>query len=233
MNFLFHYHLATRDLGARAAGVGAMLPDLWRMADRRVRPSRERHAHEDPIVHRLLDGVQHHLEVDRWFHAAEVFVEGERATGAALARVKAEAPKLGMFAHIIWEMCLDGELLRRVGLDALLRELSVEIDASRDASEEVATLHHFSRRDRSADDRATFSSRMRRIQDAIAEGPWIEGYLRGLGIAERAEGVRVRFGLGRFNDRDRAALGEAIEGLRPRAALGVDAILSRASVPGD
>src|SRR3954468_14876389 len=40
VNFLLHHHLAARDLGSPEAAVGAMLPDLWRMADRRVRAIR-------------------------------------------------------------------------------------------------------------------------------------------------------------------------------------------------
>ena len=43
MNFLLHRHLAARALASSEAGHGAMLPDLWRMADRRVRADRRTH----------------------------------------------------------------------------------------------------------------------------------------------------------------------------------------------
>ena len=33
MNFLLHRHLATEALASSGAGVGAMLPDLWRLVD--------------------------------------------------------------------------------------------------------------------------------------------------------------------------------------------------------
>ena len=84
MNFLLHHHLATRDLGAPAASVGAMLPDLWRMADRRVFAREVDGAGENATVREVLAGIDHHVEIDRWFHAAPVFKSGERATFDAL-----------------------------------------------------------------------------------------------------------------------------------------------------
>src|SRR5262245_14457660 len=50
VNFVLHHHLAARDLGSPAAGAGAMLPDLWRMADRRVRAAAAISIEDDDVV---------------------------------------------------------------------------------------------------------------------------------------------------------------------------------------
>src|SRR5687768_1786649 len=64
MNFLLHRRLALDELGSRPAAVGAMLPDLWRMADRRVR-AREEVSFSEASLSELERGVAHHLEADR------------------------------------------------------------------------------------------------------------------------------------------------------------------------
>ena len=148
MNFLLHRHLAERDLGSPAAGIGAMLPDLWRMADRRVRPSRGVAAEaQDPTeLADVLAGIEHHLRVDRWFHTAEAFVEGERQMAAQFRQAGVDAPKFGMFAHVAWEMWLDGALVRRAGLSDVLAGLrSGFAPRGRFAPEHEQAAHWFHR----------------------------------------------------------------------------------------
>lgn len=120
MNFLMHRHLAFVAHGTDLAGAGAMLPDLWRMADRRVRTAPKDAAWElageaDEATREVMRGIDHHLDADDWFHDASVFREGERATAAALRGAQVAAKKLVLFAHPLWEMCLDGALVRRLG----------------------------------------------------------------------------------------------------------------------
>jgi hypothetical protein len=226
VNFLLHRHLAARDLGS-IAGTGAMLPDLWRMADRRVRPA------PGPVgstsgdeLALLLAGIEHHLRADRWFHAAPIFIEGERLTSDRLRGSGLDAPKLGLFAHVSWELCLDGALLRREGLAPVLVALRDGFEAIRRVAHDAATLHHFDRVPRTIAERAAFDAGMQRLFAEIARGPWIEGYQFGAGIAQRIEGMRLRMGLGRFDAAGRARLGDVFETLTPDADAALAALLA-------
>ena len=230
VNFLFHRHLAVRELGSAAAGLGSMLPDLWRMADRRVRPAPARTLRPDApdLVAAVLAGIEHHLDLDRWFHAADVFVVGERATLDALRRSGVDAPKLGLFAHVTWEMCLDGALVRRQGLDATTRDLAAAIQTAGDApASAAASLHHFDRVARTDSERASFDHGMRGLFRELAHGAWIAGYMSGPGIARKVDGMRARLGFTRLSDADRAGIGRAIEELAPRADDAALEILDR------
>jgi hypothetical protein len=232
VNFLLHRHLASRDLGA-IAGTGAMLPDLWRMADRRVRPAPAPvEATAGSELAAVLAGIDHHLRTDRWFHGAPIFVEGERLTAGRLRASGLEAPKLGLFAHIAWELCLDGALLRREGLAPILVALRQGFEAIGSATAgDAAALHHFDRVDRTTAERAAFDAGMRRLFGEIARGPWVEGYQHGGGIAQRIEGMRLRLGLGRFDVIDRARLGDVFETLAPEADTAIAALLTDRAAP--
>ncbi len=227
MNFLLHHHLATRDIGKPAAAAGAMLPDLWRMADRRVFAREVDGANEDETVRAVLAGIDHHATIDRWFHAAPVFKSGERATFDAL-RGATGAPRIGLFAHIGWELCLDGALVRRVGLATILDALGEAIAAARpDAHRRAAELHHFARVERTDEDRGLFERRVERILDELARGPWIDGYQTGDGIAARLEAVRARLRFPAFTPSERGDVAAAFERLRKRADAAVSEIVSK------
>jgi hypothetical protein len=226
VNFLLHRHLAARELGP-IAGTGAMLPDLWRMADRRVRPAPEPVAAASGTeLAALLAGIDHHLRTDRWFHAAPIFVEGERLTSERLRVSGLDAPKLGLFAHIAWELCLDGALLRREGLAPILLALRDGFSVISGVAREAASLHHFDRVPRTTAERAAFEAGMRRLFTEIARGPWVEGYQFGAGIAQRIEGMRLRLGLGRFDPLVRARVGDVFETLTPDADAAIAALLT-------
>jgi hypothetical protein len=230
VNVLLHHHLALRDLGAPDAAVGAMLPDLWRMADRRVRPAVGAVAASDDTsaLPRVLAGIAHHVAADRWFHHDPVFLEGEQLTAARLRSVAADAPRIGLFAHVLWELCLDGAFLLRVGLFPVLHALREGFDATLGAaSDRAAALHHFDRVERSAEDRASFAARLARLCAAIADGPWIDGYQSGEGIAYRIQGVRARLGLPAISVEGHAHLADACAELLEAAVPVVDRILSR------
>lgn len=187
MNFLLHRRLANDELGSRAAGVGAMLPDLWRMADRRMRA---RHGvTATPNVASVQSGIAHHLEADDWFHRTAVFKNGERMLARELASVG--VPKLVLFAHPAWEICLDGALLLTSDFDSALTELRDDIRAVTEPASAVEDLHGAT----TLADRAQFSSRMHRLREGLLAGPWLSSYQSGDGIAQCVGGMRRRFGL--------------------------------------
>lgn len=194
VNFLLHRAFALREGLGPEAGVGAMLPDLWRMADRdvRARPGRGSDA--------LARGIDHHLEVDRWFHRTEVFVYGERDLTRALAKL--EVPKLGRFGHIGWELCLDGAWLQREAKAAVaLREdlATVGVDDAVAAAEAHGAERLSSAR------RKRFRGTMERIFEGLSGG-WGEGYAEPDRLAERIDGIRRRVGLGRVPEDKHEAL---------------------------
>jgi hypothetical protein len=188
MNFLLHHAFAKSELGCSLAAVGAMLPDFWRMAHPRVRarPSEEEAGAND-VERALSRGVAHHLAIDRWFHATEVFVNGERETAIQLRR--ADVPKIGLFAHVCWEMCLDGAWVARAGHRIVdpLREASREVG---DAAHRLADRHGALRL--STDDRVRFAERVSWMIAGVADGEWIAGYADPRGLCERLEAMRVR-----------------------------------------
>jgi hypothetical protein len=227
LNFLLHRFLAARDLVSPIAGIGAMLPDLWRMADRRVRPIAGPVDHPPSIERRLpllLMGIEHHVDADRWFHSADEFVDGERLTFERLRGSGIDAPKLGLFAHIAWELSLDGALVRRDGLENTLHALRDGFEAaSGPPADAAASLHHFDRIARTGAERQAFDDTMRQLFSEIGRGPWIAGYQTGEGVARRIQGMRVRLGFPGFSESERHRLGEVLQDL----TLHADAALAR------
>lgn len=224
MNFLCHHHLASRDLGCPEAAAGAMLPDVWRMAEPLARTRDLVTARPTGAVGSVTDGIAHHVAVDAWFHGAAVFTSGEIAAREALRRARG-AKKLGLFAHVAWELCLDGALLRHLGAEAVLDSVRASVAAVRpDAHHRAAALH--TRPD--AFDRARFEVRVDRILDAIALGPWVKGYATASGIVERLDGVRARLGFPALSLEDREDVAAGLEALERAADEGLDAILAEA-----
>jgi hypothetical protein len=236
MNFLFHRALALRDTGSELAGVGAMLPDLWRMSHRRARADRglceAALALEGPLAGagdgeagEVVRGVLHHLEVDAWFHRHAVFLEGERHAALAL-RQRALAPRMGLFAHVLWELCLDGALVRREGealVARLARALALVVPA---LSSEAARLT-LTRHDEL--DREALTGRVARIAAELARGPWVLGYAEGRGVAFAVSEIRRRMGLEALSAEAQAGLAELCDGeLGLRATRVADELLAEA-----
>ncbi len=229
VNFLFHHHLAMRDLGTPEAAIGAMLPDLWRMADRRVRPAVSAIAAGEagPELAQVLAGIAHHVAADRWFHRDPVFLDGEQRCSVRLRSVAADVPRIGLFAHVLWELCLDGALLDRVGLFPVLHALREGFGATLGAAtDRAAEVHHFERVGRSLDDRASFAPRLGRLCAAIADGPWIDGYQSGEGLAYRIQGVRAHLGMEPCSVEAHALLADACAELLEAAGPVADRILA-------
>jgi hypothetical protein len=207
MNFLLHRQFATSELDCPTAGVGAMLPDLWRMADRRMRARPAVQA--SPQTQPLQAGVDHHLEADAWFHRTPVFVDGERVLARQLAAVK--VPKLVLLAHAAWEICLDGALLLAHDFDEALEGLRNDFETARETLDDVADLHGAAE----LVDQERFSGRMLRLREGLLEGRWIASYQTGDGLAQCIGGIRRRFALPTWTEDEEAVtaciLEEALE----------------------
>jgi hypothetical protein len=223
VNFLLHRQLALDELSSPVAAIGAMLPDLWRMASRRMRSVAELGDAGDE--HELQRGVDHHLEVDRWFHRTEVFLDGERALAAELRAVAEGIPKLSLFAHVGWEMCLDGALLRRGDFARELAALRADVDAvGLPSTHRLAARHGAARWE--APERAAFEARMESLCEHLTEGRWIGGYRDGQGVAQRLEGIRRRVGLGSMSAEQLDRVGEVLARCLDRADHRLDPLLS-------
>ncbi|MEM8931871.1 MAG: hypothetical protein AAGE94_11895 [Acidobacteriota bacterium] len=236
MNFLLHRHLAARDLAAdgadavdsEIAGIGAMLPDLWAMADRAVRPRSGIGWPPglDTPTRSLLIGVEHHLRADAWFHRHPVFVEGDAALARAFRAAPITARKMGLFGHIGWELCLDGALVRRLGLDTVLDQLRQGLERTGPKALDAASgVHHPAFQD-DPDARERFRVRVADLFASLLAGGWIEGYQHGHGLAARLSGVRRRIGLPPLSAADLDTLAAPLDAAVERADGGLDALFA-------
>jgi hypothetical protein len=130
---------------------------------------------------------------------------------------------LGLFAHIAWELCLDGALLRRVGIETVLRSVRGSIEAVRPDAHHRAAQAWLP--DVPAEDRGRFDGRVDQILDAIAEGRWVAGYAMAPGIVERLDGLRARLGFEAMTKDDREAVAAALEPVELVADAGLGEIL--------
>ena len=214
MNFLLHRHLAAAELSSEVAGLGAMLPDLWRMAHRRMR-AREGLGEaftagklSGPAVE-LQAGIEHHLAVDRTFHESSLFRDGEAELRRRFKASGVAVRHLGLFAHVAWELCLDGALLRREGLAPSLEGLRRAHLIAGENLWRVAAVH--ARQGLDVGPESPFATRLEYLFAELLESDWIPGYQHAEGIAYRLAGVRRRIGLETFSPADIEALALALE----------------------
>jgi hypothetical protein len=212
-----------------------MLPDLWRMAHRHVRPAPGAiEAGASGRVAEVLAGVAHHGRADAAFHASEVFAGGEKQMARALAELTGvRAPRLGLFAHIAWELCLDGALVRREG-EALSIEVRegiaravepTETPGGEPAVDAAARLHHQARKRAAEPLPEGFDARVARMLVELGRGRWMEGYARGDVVAERIDGIRERLGFARLDGTQQAVLAAAMDEAIDRAASAIGPLL--------
>jgi acyl carrier protein phosphodiesterase len=219
VNFLLHAHLAHREHGVRTVAVGAMLPDLWRLAHRRALPHR---LPADADAPRLREGLAHHAATDRWFHEAPALQEGEALLHEIFASERLSAPKLRLFAHPLWELCLDGALVRSLGavpLRAWLAGAFEEAAVERDPGQRALG-------DALGADGALFLSRMEKIDRALTQGPWLDAYASGEGLAFCLETMRRRTGLPALPPGEFRRLARRLDEVTPRADQGLALLLS-------
>jgi hypothetical protein len=229
LNFLLHHRLAQRDLISSASAIGAMLPDLWRMVDRRVRPARAVPETARARVAEVLRGIEHHTRADAAFHACQAFAAGEESMTRAFRAI--DAPKLPLFAHVAWELCLDGALVRRERARLLVTiregiEQASEREGTASALEVAAGVHHGARRGAALP--TDFVPRIARFLDVIARGPWIDGYARGESLASRIDAIRRHLGLSPLLTTDLRALTTILETAVDGADDALDAVLALA-----
>lgn len=238
MNFLFHRHLASRDAGSAIAGFGAMLPDLWRMADRRLKPRPATAAgprgrrlatlgermEEAGKLEALLWGVEHHLAVDDLFHRGELLSEGEKVATRLLKEAAIGGDKVLLFGHVAWEICLDGALLRRFGLATTKEGLRRELAALGPEALEAALRHHTP--ELPAADRRAADAQILGMLHQLVWGEWIDGYLSGIGITHRLDGVRRRLRLAPLAAEDQRKCAGALDLLLEFADRQLDAALA-------
>jgi hypothetical protein len=230
LNFLLHFHLALADSGDEATALGAMLPDLWRMAAREARARRGLEPLDDRTV-RVSRGIEHHFELDAWFHHQPAFAVLEDATTELLAEADAgRSRRLKLFAHVAAEMALDGALIRRDGAP-LRASVSAAIGAHADQAALAAEHHHGARRRAAGVDPARFTDRMARLFDAVATFSLPGGYATADGLATRLAGVRASFGMV-ADPSDLARWAAGFERVAPRADAALVEILERRRLLG-
>lgn len=232
MNFLLHRHLAARELGSAAAGAGAMLPDLWRMVDRRVRAQPLATLDGDHPRNDVETGIEHHLTADHWFHGSEVFRRGEERTREVLRTARLAAPKVLLWAHITWELCLDSALLRHAGpgggaaLPALQVALAQDLDAIAGApARAAADRYHFSRVTRPAEEREIFHTRLAGLMAQLGAGAFFPHYEDAPGLTRVVDRMRQRLGLAPLSEDDRTRMSDALAQLLGEAEGAFSALL--------
>jgi hypothetical protein len=189
VNFVFHHHLALLDSGDPEVALGAMLPDLLRIIDRSLRTPRSAVAawpREADGLERVVLGVEHHHDVDAWFHDTPAFARGE--AGARDRLVATGWARAGLFAHVAWELCLDGALL-----DA--RREAPEATSSARALGEASALSPLATRlldarfsELPSSVRAIHAERLTRLLARLVE--LASGYSEARGLFLRLEGLR-------------------------------------------
>ncbi len=211
MNFLLHRHFARRELNDAAAGFGAMLPDLVRMVDRRWRPRPDAvvRGRGDATLESVLDGIDHHLAIDLWFHRRGELHDGERRTVAAFRDAGATARRLPLFGHAAWEMLIDGAWVRRESASAVEDALRRECEALAGTAALAMALH--------GDEPAWSASpeaqsRLWRTVPVLSSG-----YASAEGMAARLDGLRASFGLGHVETEELARWHLALRSLEPHA----------------
>src|SRR3978361_338154 len=111
MNFLSHYYF-DRDVTNCYHILGTVLPDLLKNADKTIVLHPEKLHHADNRVNSIIAGWNKHLEVDRYFHSSEFFLEHSHQLKVLLRPAIEGSPVKPFFlGHIAIELILDNLLL--------------------------------------------------------------------------------------------------------------------------
>lgn len=210
MNFLLHAHLASQPEPCAETSVGAILPDLWRVAHRRARPPLQGPLPVSPGIQR---GLAHHAKADRWFHDHEALASGEALLLSLFQREQLTAPRLRLLAHPLWELCLDGALVRSRGASVWRRWLHEIWHESTQARQQA----HLAIAARLGPEGTLFVQRIARVECELLDGPWLDAYTHGEGLAWCLDAMRIRSGLPRVPADELQRLALALEETRPAA----------------
>ncbi len=209
MNFLLHAHLAALELGDPLSAVGAALPDLWRMAHRRSRSPRASES-----ANALERGVAHHVAADDWYHSTTIAGDGEQALRLALGEACPNTPKAVLLGHALWELLLDGALVRATEGRAA-RDLGTSLAAARD--DVFACTEALAVAPRAPLARAMFEVHFARIVRGLVERSWPLAYAQAEGLAASFDGMRALLGLSPTHERDAPRLLAVLTTFAPRA----------------
>lgn len=125
MNFLSHFYF-DRDTTNGYHTLGTVLPDLLKNADKTINLHPEKLQHPNSDVNDIITGWQKHLEVDRYFHSSDFFVERSHHLKNLLRPAIEGSPAKPFFlGHIAIELILDNLLITtgQISVDAFYRHL--------------------------------------------------------------------------------------------------------------
>lgn len=121
MNFLSHFYF-DRHSASPELVLGCVMPDLVKTANKLwiIHPEKKPHLfQESEQMQSLLEGWKRHLEVDRYFHNCDFFMEHTRAIRDLVAPIlKNSEIRPSFLAHISLELMLDSLLLNLEEIDA-------------------------------------------------------------------------------------------------------------------
>lgn len=111
MNFLSHYYFDRNERNCYHI-LGTVLPDLLKNADKTIVLHPEKLKHTDPAINAIITGWNKHLDVDRYFHSSEFFLQHSHELKLLMAPVIQGSPVKPFFlGHIGVELILDNLLL--------------------------------------------------------------------------------------------------------------------------
>jgi hypothetical protein len=111
MNFLSHYYFDRNDTNCYHI-LGIVLPDLLKNADTTLVLHPEKLRHPNHSVNSIVTGWNKHLEVDRYFHSSDFFVEHSHELKKQLLPAVVGSPVKPFFlGHIALELILDNLLI--------------------------------------------------------------------------------------------------------------------------
>jgi hypothetical protein len=203
MNFVGHACLARDARGSGLFVFGAMLPDLAGIVG--LSPPVEG-------PEELLGGLRHHRRVDGAFHGAPLFHELLQ-DGRAKLRLHGvpKGPRIAA-THLGVELLLDGILVERDGIEALV------FDALVVGRKALGDLYP---------PRGPELAWMERAIGHVSDGRLLDDYAHPRLVARRIERILERRVRCRLDAGHREELGRWLEDLRPRLVLLTDPLLAQ------
>ena len=111
MNFLSHFYF-DRHANDCYHTLGIVLPDLLKNADKNIVLHPEKLIHADKQINSIIKGWNKHLEVDRYFHSSDFFINHSRQLKKLLRpAIENSAVKPFFLGHIGLELLLDNLLI--------------------------------------------------------------------------------------------------------------------------
>lgn len=111
MNFLSHYYF-DRDVTNCYHILGIVLPDLLKNADKTIVLHPEKLQHQYQSVNSIIKGWNKHLEVDKYFHSSDFFLNHSHQLKNLLGPSIVGSPVKPFFlGHIALELILDNLLI--------------------------------------------------------------------------------------------------------------------------